>query len=157
MNADTDPIVDGLVARAKNLLRALDRQDRLETAGEFAGWLERQRQGGGLADTGREILLRALKAASDPVNYRILQRLDPLDAVDLPALMAAAGLERVAVSERVNDLVQAGLASRELIGDEIRGTPLSTGLVALVEGLAAAAGERLDGLLATPRSVTSSL
>ncbi len=147
MNADIDPIVEGLVARVKNLLRALDRQDRLETAGEFAGWLARQRQGTGLADAGREVLLRALKAASDPVNYRILGCLDPLDAVGLPALMATAGLDRVAASERVNDLVQAGLASRELIGDQIRGTPLASGLVALVEGLAAAAGERLDGEL----------
>ncbi len=147
MEPDTEPIVDGLVNRVKNLLRALDRQDRLETAGDFAGWLGRQRRGTGLADAGREILLRALKAASDPLNYRILGLLDPLEAVELPALQAAAGLERVAASERVNDLVQAGLASRELIGDQIRGTPLSTGLVALVEGLTQEAGKRLDGEL----------
>ena len=143
-----DPILEGLVDRAKNLLRALDRHDRLETAGEFAGWLGRQREGTGLADAGREVLLRALKTAGDPLNYEILRRLDPLESVDLPALMRATGLGRVAASERVHDLVQNGLASREMIGDQIRGTALANGLVALVEALAAAAGERLGGELA---------
>ncbi len=76
----TDAILEGLCDRARNLLRALDRQDRLEAA----------------------------------------------------------------ASERVHDLVQAGLASRELIGDQIRSTALGEGLVALIEDLAGKAGKRLS-------------
>ncbi len=144
MTDDHDLIVDGLAGRVKNLLRVLDRQDRLETAQAFTGWLEGQRQGPGLADASREVLLRALARAGDPVNYRILRRLDPVDAVELPELMAATDLSRVALSERLNDLVQTGLAAREMIGDQIRGTALAAGLVALVEAVAAEAGERLD-------------
>lgn len=155
MEPDLEPIVEGLVDRVKNLLSALDRQDRLETAREFVGWLDRQRRGTGLADAGREILLRALKAASDPLNYEILRRLDPLEAIELPALMRLSGLGRVAASERVHDLVQAGLASRELIGDQIRGTALATGLVTLIESLAGRSGERLARALA-PAAPSSS-
>lgn len=142
-----DAILQGLSDRVRNLLRALDRQDRLETAQQFAGWLARQ-EAEGLADAAREVLLRALARAGDPVNYRILRRLDRLAAVELPELMAATGLGRVAVSERVHDLVQTGLASREMVGDQIRGTALGEGLVALIEGVCRRSGERLAEELA---------
>ena len=137
-------ILDGLTDRVRNLLLALDRQDRLETAEAFVGWLAREREEGRLAEAAREVLLRALRAAGDPVNFRLLTMLDPLEPATLPDLMRETGLSRVAASERVNDLVQAGLAARELIGDQIRGTPLAVGLVAMVEQLAAAAGDQLE-------------
>jgi hypothetical protein len=74
--------------------------------------------------------------------------LDPSTPVELPALMQGTGLDRVAASERVNDLVQVGLAVRDLMGDQIRGTPLAGGLVSLVEGLSAQTGDRLRQALA---------
>ena len=136
-------MVQGLTDRVRQLLRALDRRDRLETAGELFGWLQRERQAGRLPDAAREMLLRALRIAGDAINYQILRHLDPLEAVELPALMAATGLSRVAVSERVHDLVQTGLASREMIGDQIRGTDLGAGLVILVEAVSERAGRRI--------------
>lgn len=136
-------ILDGLTGRVRNLLLTLDRQDRLETADAFVGWLDRERSEGRLGEASREILLRALRAAGDPVNFQLLTFLDPLEPVTLPVLMRESGLARVAASERINDLVQAGLAARELIGDQIRGTPLAVGLVSLVEVLAAEVGDRL--------------
>lgn len=138
-----DDILNGLTDRARNLLLALDRHDRLESADVFIGWLGREHADGRLGDAAREVLLRALRAAADPVNFRLLRFLDPLKPMALPELMQETGLSRVAVSERINDLVQTGLASRELIGDQIRGTPLAVGLVATVEVLAAEAGDRL--------------
>lgn len=149
MSAERKAIVDGLATRVRNLLRSLDRQDRLETAQAFVGWLEKERQEGKLPDDAREMLLRALRVASDPTNYRILGRLDPLVPVEIPELLHESGLERVAVSERVNDLVQAGLAVRELVNDQVRGTALASGLVSLVEGIAHQAGERLAEQLAS--------
>ncbi len=148
MSSEHEAIVDGLAARVRNLLRSLDRQDRLETAQAFVGWLEKERRDGTLPDDARELLLRALRVASDPVNYRILGRLDPLVPVEIPELLRHCGLERVAVSERVNDLVQAGLAVRELVNDQVRGTALAGGVVSLVEGIARQAGERLADQLA---------
>lgn len=141
---DIEDIVAGLSDRARNLLRAFDRYDRLETAEVFVGWLEGERENGRLAETAREILLRALKVASDPINFKILEQLDPIEAVELPALMALTGLARVAVSERVHDLVQTGLAAREMIGDQIRGTSLSAGILGLVDRIAVETGERLE-------------
>ena len=143
-----EAILEGLTDRVRTLLRALDRQDRLETAQAFLGWLEQQAKEGRLPDAARELFLRALRIGSDTVNYRILQALDPSLAVELPLLMARTGLDRVAASERVNDLVQVGLATRDLVGDQIRGTPLAAGLVRLIEGLASQAGERLRRALA---------
>ncbi len=142
----TDPledIVDGLHGRVRTLLLALDRQDRLETASRFVGWLEGERREGRLAGPAREVLLRALRATSDPLNFRLLAMLDPLAPVGIGTLMERLGLDRVAASERVNDLVQAGLAVREMVNDEVRGTPLGRGLVALVDRAATEAGERL--------------
>ena len=45
MNEDVDAngaILAGLVDRVRGLLLGLDRRDRLETAGEFDGWLQQQ-------------------------------------------------------------------------------------------------------------------
>ncbi len=133
----------GLAERARNLLRALDRQDRLEGSREFAGWLERAVAGDDMPAIAGELLLRALRTAGDPTNFRILELLGPLEGVRLAEVMERTGLTRVAASERVNDLVQVGLASRELIDDQIRGTPLASGIVRLVGELSAEAGRRL--------------
>lgn len=144
MEGRGEEIVEGVVARARQLLRALDREDRLETAGAFVGWLGREREQGRLPDAAREVFLKALRAAGDPVSYRVLGLLDPLTPAAQHALMERTGLSRVALVERVHDLIQAGLATRELIGDEVRATPLAMGLLALVERTAKAAGERLQ-------------
>lgn len=142
--------------RTRNLLRAIDRQDRLETAENFVGWLPRQTAEGRLNESTHEVLLRALRAASDPLNFRILALLDPLTAVEIPALMTETGLGRVAVSERVNDLAQVGMAGRELVSDQIRGTALGAGIVELVRVVATDAAERLSGELIEGAGSTAS-
>ncbi len=133
----------GLADRLRNLLLALDRQDRLESADAFVGWLAGEIEAERLGIHAREMLLRALKLVADPVNLDLLSRLDPLDAVELPALLESTELDRVALSERLNDLVQTGLASRELVGDQVRSTPLATGLVEWVESIAGLTGARI--------------
>ncbi len=143
-----DDMVGGLTDRARNLLRALDRQDRLETAHTFVGWVRRQSADGQLPESTRELMLRALRTAGDQLNFRLLTLLDPLEGVEVPALMLHVGLGRVATSERVNDLVQAGLASRDMVSDQIRGTALGAGIIALVAETAAAAAARLADELA---------
>ncbi len=142
-----EEMAEGVAARARLLLRALDREDRLETAGAFVGWLGRETEQGRLPDAAREVFLKALRAAGDPVNYRIVAVLDPLTPASQHALMERVGLSRVALVERIHDLVQAGLATRELIGDEVRATPLAMGLRALVERTAKIAGEHLESEL----------
>lgn len=78
------------------------------------------------------------------MNFRLLELLGPLESVGVPELMAATGLGRVAVSERVNDMMQVGLATREMIDDQVRSTPLAAGLCALVRRLAEQSGQQLS-------------
>ncbi len=132
----------GIVARLRTLLLALDRQDRLETAQEFVGWLSAQ-EAEPLIDHSRELLLRAFRVAGDPINFRILARLDLLEPIGVPDLMGELGLSRVAVSERINDMAQTGLAVREMVNDHVRGTDLGVGLAAFVNGAATSAGFEL--------------
>ena len=152
MNQEADSaILTGLVERVHGLLLGLDRRDRLETANEFVGWLQRQTREQ-LDNIARGMLLRVLRCAGDPVNYRILERLDLVNAVNAADLMPKTGLDRVAVSERLNDLAQVGLVSHDLVNGQVRGTSLAVGVLALVERIAVqAGGNLLDGLSKTRR------
>jgi len=136
-------LVQGVVDRTRTLLLTLNRQDRLESASVFVDWLGKACAQRELDAPAQEMFLRALRAAGDPTNFEILTMLDEFKPVELPAVMEHTGLHRVAASERVNDLAQAGLCVREMINDEIRGTALSAAMVALVGDVAAAAGDTL--------------
>ncbi|NND01273.1 MAG: hypothetical protein HKN91_00665 [Acidimicrobiia bacterium] len=138
----------GIVARLRTLLLVLDRQDRLETGEAFTGWLEAEANSRRISDHAREMLLRAMRVASDPVNYAVLAGLDLMEPVAILELMESTGLSRVAVSERVNDMVQTGLAIREMVNDEVRGTDLTRGICSFIESAADAAGDELATELA---------
>ena len=61
--------------------------------------------------------------------------------------MPETGLDRVAISERLNDLAQVGLISQDVVDGQVRGTSLAVGVRALVERIAVQAGGKLlDGL-----------
>ena len=147
MNQEDDgAILAGLVERVRGLLLALDRRDRLETASESVGWLQRQTREQ-LDSIAQGMLLRALRAAGDPVNYRILERLDRLNPVNATDLMSETGLDRVAVAEGLNDLAQVGLVTQDVVDGQVRGTSLAVGVRAIVEQIAVqAGGQLLDGL-----------
>lgn len=92
------------------------------------------------AEAGRELVLRALRAASDPLNDRILRRLGEGDAA-LLLLAEVVALPRLAVWERVNDLVQTGLVARSLEGDRAGLTEAGATLLELVGQASAAAAD----------------
>ena len=100
--------------------------------------------GGDPADTAsaaRDLALAALRAAGDPVSYAMLRLMSDGD-VSLSDLSAVAGLPRLAVWERLNGLVAAGLAGRRHEDDSAGLTPAGLALVELVEeAVAAAIGE----------------
>jgi DNA-binding IclR family transcriptional regulator len=95
---------------------------------------------GDALDNARELVLRALRMISDPLNSRMLLRLLEGDT-DLDALATLLGLPRLSVWERVNDLVQAGLVARSLEADQAGLTAAGEALVELVETIVRAAGE----------------
>ncbi|MCL4393956.1 MAG: winged helix DNA-binding protein [Chloroflexi bacterium] len=129
-------IVEGLWARLRNALIALDRIDRLETASDFVGWVEAfQRDDAQIEATTRDWLLRALRLAADPLNYRLLSALGGSDGVILSELMRVTNTTRVDLSERVKDLAQMGLVTQALDADAVSGTHAAVGIVAWIESL----------------------
>ncbi|TNC25822.1 helix-turn-helix domain-containing protein [Amycolatopsis alkalitolerans] len=93
-----------------------------------------------VADAALAFVVRALRTACDPVGWRILARL-AAETTTTAELAAELSSPRIVAWEQVNDLVQVGLVSRELDGDQVRLTEAGHGIVELVELMAwAAAG-----------------
>lgn len=91
----------------------------------------------------RDFVLRAFAAMADPINDRLLQRLAQHDAT-LDDLGAVSGLPRLAVWERVNDLVQVGIVAHVLDGDRAGLTGAGQALVELIDDLATRVAEHGD-------------
>ena len=136
-------LVDGLWARLRNVLIALDRMDRLETATDFAGWVEGfQQDEAQIEATARDWVLRAVRLGSDSLNYRILQALQDADGLSIPQLMQATNMARVELTERIKDLAQVGFVVQALDMDSVQGTLAAKGMVAWMESLREQIGER---------------
>ncbi len=91
----------------------------------------------------RDLLLRVLAVASDPLSYAMLLRLVEGDA-PLGELAALVRLPRLSAWERVNDLVQVGLVRRSLERDAAGLTEMGRTLVVAVEAAAEAGGGEGD-------------
>jgi hypothetical protein len=88
-----------------------------------------------------DFLLRVLHGVSEPVSWRVLalvvagaQEAGAADEAGFPldALSDALELPRLAVTERVNALIQLGLMARDLEHDTIAPSPAGTALFELV-------------------------
>lgn len=136
METPEQAIVEALWARFRTLARALHRQDRLETARAFPGWLEAlpedAEQIGAIASS---LVLRTLAVASEPANVRILRRLDGEAAVPVARLGADLGLSRVPLYLRMGVLLQAGLVVQELESEDARCSDLGTAVLSLLDAL----------------------
>lgn len=123
-------IAGGLSGRLRALVLAQDRLDRLESgSGQWReGFVTEE-----LADSASFLTLRALQTVSDPTNFKILQVLATADSQAIPALMNEAGVGRLVLSERLNDLVQVGLAMRLIDTDHAQITAAGASMVRFVE------------------------
>lgn len=135
-----------LALRLRDLARMADRLDRLESGtGE---WLASQ-DGAALRDAAADMTLRALRAAADPANFAILAFLASRASAPMAELEKAAGLGRLALGERVNDLIQVGLAARNIDTDHAQITAAGNALVGLFDSIAEATAQRLEAGLST--------
>lgn len=124
-------------------ISVIDREDRLESGtGE---WLTSLR-----ADSGKrraaseESVLRALRMASDATNFRILQSLTDGIGTPVDKIAEESGLNRLALAERLGDLVSAGLATKLPEANQVAGVPAGAALVRLVESATAHASAGLS-------------
>ncbi|HLB45633.1 MAG TPA: hypothetical protein VJL59_01275 [Anaerolineales bacterium] len=133
-----------LAMRLRDIARLLDRLDRLESGtGE---WLASQGEGA-LQEAATDMTLRALRAAADPTNFAILAFLSAHTSAPIAELEAATGFGRLALAERVNDLVQVGLAGRNIDTDHVQGTAAGAALVGLIHNIGEATAKRLAEVL----------
>ncbi len=129
-----------LALRLRDIARLLDRLDRLESGtGE---WLAAQAEGA-LREAAAEMTLRALRAAADSTNFAILTFLSARASAPTAELEKSTGLGRLALNERVNDLVQLGLAGRNIDTDHVQGTAAGAALVGLIESISEATAKKL--------------
>lgn len=122
-------LAGGLAARLRSLVSVIDRLDRLESGS--GNWLA-DFTGDELPAAATEITLRALRTAADPVNFAILEQLAAEDSRAIAQLVAATGLGRLVLSERLNDLVQVGLAARLIDTDHAQITGAGASITRLI-------------------------
>ena len=135
-----DELAEGLWGRLRDTILALRRLETFtfvpENPGVGTEWLRALLENPRLLDeVATEAALRALRTGAEAVNFRILTHLADGNPVPLAELAKSTGLPRLVLSERVNDLVQVGLAGRDLETDAIAPTPATRGFLDLVEGL----------------------
>lgn len=135
-DADLDAAARGLGGRLRDLQAAMERLDSFAFRTDERG--PAGTEAGDAAQASRDLVLRALRALSDPVNYRLLLRLREGDA-SIEELMTEVSLPRLGVWERLSDLLQVGLVQRSLEAGRACLAPAGAALVGLTEGLAEAA------------------
>jgi DNA-binding HxlR family transcriptional regulator len=125
-------IAEGVAGRLRSLVVVLDRLDRLESgSGEWlAGFAE-----GELPEAAAAMTLRALQTAADPANFAILKALSAGESSKIGDLMEETGYGRLPLTERLNDLVQVGMASRLIDTDHAQITAAGAAMSALIEQL----------------------
>lgn len=90
-----------------------------------------------------DVIVRALHDAGDPDGWRLLSMIaDRGEGAPLVELAQMLGRPRLAVVERVNGLVQAGLVQRALDLDRALATPAGEVIVRFVRDSATRLGER---------------
>lgn len=138
MSVDPELVGKGLGARLAALATALERYDAFAfRPGEHSA------PPGGPGDQDADeaalaLVLRAVRAASDPQGWQVLDLLARGDATTAQ-VAAVLATPRVVAWEQVNDLVQVGLVGRELDGDRLGLTEAGMGVVELIRELAVAA------------------
>jgi hypothetical protein len=80
-----------------------------------------------------DLVSRALRTALAPENFAILLKLQEQPAVPFSELMTATQLNRLSLNERINDLVQVGLAIKDVQTGQVQGTKAAEAIVDFIQ------------------------
>ncbi len=127
-------VAAGLAGRLRSLVMAIDRLDRLESGSGL--WLDGFNEAE-LAEAVTFLTLRALNTVSDPGNFALLKVLSVGESQTMSYLVETMGYGRLQLSERLNDLVQVGLAQRLIDTDQAQVTGAGAAIVHIVEQMIA--------------------
>lgn len=136
-----EDIATDLWHRFREMAMVIDQADRFvgmpetgEAAKEETGWLKSLAQSDDeVNEIAEDLILRVFRAALEPTNYTILQKLLQQTSASYSELMKASGMNRLSVSERVNDLIQVGLAVKDNQADQAQGTKATYAILQLCE------------------------
>ena len=128
--------------RLRDIARMMDRLDRLESGtGEWMASLNASR--GEIKSASTEMTLRALRVVSDPTNFALLSFLATHESAPTASLEKSVNIGRLALIERVNDLIQVGLAARNIDTDQIQNTAAGAAVVGLINSISEATEKKL--------------
>jgi len=137
----SEDIATDLWHRFRAIAMAINQADRFVgmseagvAAGAETGWLKSLAQSDEeVNEIAKDLVLRAFRTALEPGNYTILQKLKEHTSVSYSELMEASAMNRLSVSERVNDLIQVGLAVKDVQADQAQGTQAAYAILQLCE------------------------
>lgn len=134
-----DPLARGLAARMRDAVDAADRLASFSYDGRPGDSPPSALGDGEELATAHDMVLRVLRAGGEALNFRILAAAASQSPHGAPieALACDLGVSRMALVERVHDLIQLGLVARDLQLDTVRATGAGEGLVELVTTLGA--------------------
>lgn len=115
----------GLAARLRDAAAAADRLAEF-SFDDVRAAAEPTLAEGEEAATAEDFVLRAVHGATDPFGYRILRAAE--EGLGVDELATGLGLTRLALLERVHELLQLGLVARDLETDVVRATPAGTAI-----------------------------
>jgi hypothetical protein len=144
MDLKLSALAQTLAYRLRDISRVLDRLDRLEAGS--GSWLNEQ-DDESLAASASGMTLRALRVAADSHNFLILSRLAKNDTSPVAQVQAAVHLDRMTLSERLNDMVQVGLIIREIDTDHVQISDAGKIVVALISQIQEETAQSLRALL----------
>lgn len=133
------PLARGLAARLRDAVEAADRLAGFSYDGRPGEAPPSRLADGEELATAHDMVLRVLRAAGDALNFRILAAaaMQAEAGAPLDGLAADLELSRMALLERVHDLIQLGLVARDLQRDTVLATPAGEGVLDLVRTLEA--------------------
>jgi hypothetical protein len=138
-------IAAGLWRRLRDVILVAERIEDYTFGSEDASEKHAALREGEAAAVARDLTLRAFRAATEAMNWQILSSAaESDDGVPIDTLCERCGLPRLAVTERMNELIQAGLCIRAIDVDRILVTDAGVALVALLGSISADLASRAE-------------
>ena len=130
----SEAMAEGLWQRFRLIALVIDREDRF-VAGPEEGepTIDVPKHDHDMERAAEELVMRSMRVGTETVNLSILRELSKEVTTSVSDLMGVTGLDRLTLGERVNDLIQVGLAAKDVETRSVSGTPAATGLLSLID------------------------
>jgi len=146
-----DTLSHALAVRLRNVARHLDRMDRLESgSGE---WMENQTPAE-LESASMQMTLRLFRTVAEPETYAMLAVLAERGTLPVSELQTLSGLDRLSMNERLNDLIQVGLAGLEIDTNHVQVSESGVALIGLITDIKNQTTRRLTEYIAPVTTLT---